>query len=308
MDNRNASTIGALIKIALFIAAMFICIGGLGWMVVRKDNSTVPQAHTSTPGATTKPKPTRANDPTGTPAPDYHGTQAALDSAIATHQAGIDEAMRRATTTAEALAVAQQATVYSVEVSIAQTRLSGAINENDYANQLHTIVISKTVVMAQDEIDFAAWRLKAGNAVWATWNIALLIGAGLAVLAVCFAVGRQYITADKPPKEPPITERENTMIVEVDSDKKSQKFKELPTQYDGFFTWASCAVKGWKLSHRYWAVDEDTKQFSDSGYRDMMDTMKDNRWVYKKPDGKKYLTESGRRVLVAWLGEMESVK
>ena len=176
MDNRNASTIGALIKIALFIAAMFVCIGVLGWLVVRKDNTTAPQAHTPTPGATPTPKPTRANEPTSTPAPDYHGTQAALDSAIATHQAGIDEAMRQATTTAEALAVAQQATVYSVEVSIAQTRLSGAIDENDYANQLHTIVISKTVIMAQDEIDFAAWRLKAGNAVWATWNLALLIG------------------------------------------------------------------------------------------------------------------------------------
>jgi len=146
--------------------------------------------------------------------------------------------------------------------------------------------------------------------VWATWNLALLAGAGLAVLAVCFAVGRQYITADKPPKEPPITEP--MQVVMVSEDRKSQRFAELPSHLPGFFTWAACVVKGTTLGHRYWAVDENTKQFTDPEYRGLCETMRANEWVrYTNPDVPsqgQYLTESGRRVLVAWLGEMESVR
>ena len=250
-------------------------------------------------------RPTRTNEPTTTPAPNYHGTQVSLDNAIATHQAGIDEQMRKATGTAEALAIEHQATVYSVDVSVAQTRLSGAIDDYEYGVLLHTIGISQAAVMAQDEINFAAWRMKAANNIWLTWNIGALVAAGTLALLACFAVVKHYMAADKPPLSPPIT----TTVVTVSEDHKSQKFAELPTNLPGFHTWAACVVKETTLGHRYWAVDEATKQFTDPEYRGLCETMRANEWVrYTNPDVPsqgQYLTESGKRVLVAWLERMD---
>jgi len=299
---RLGSILGTLVVVVLCIALL-----GVMWWNSAQDDDTAPAAQTITPRVTTteKAKPTRVIEPTTTPAPNYHGTQVALDASIATHQAGIDEAMRKATGTAEALAIAHQATVYSVDVSIVQTRLSGAIADYEYGNLLHDIVISKTVVMAQDEINFAAWRQRVGNNIWLTWNIGALVAAGAFALLACFAVVKHYMAADEPPLSPPIT----TTVVTVSEDKKSQKFSELPSQLPGFHTWAACVVKNTTLGHRYWAVDEATKQFTDPEYRGLCETMRASGWVrYNNPDVPsqgQYLTESGRRVLLAWLGEME---
>ena len=302
---RAAPAIGTLVVAGLCIALL-----AMVYWYAQNGDATVPVAQSITPRVTSTAKPTRIIEPTGTPPPNYHGTQAALDSAIATHQAGIDEAMRKATGTAEALAIEHQAEVYAVDVSIAQTRLSGAIDDYEYGILLHTIGISQAAVMAQDEINFAARRQIWGNNIWLTWNLAFLAGAGLVVLGVCFAVGWQWWIANKPPMEPPI-KAEPTKVVEVSEDKKSQKFKELPSHLPGFHTWAACVVKETTLSHRYWAVDENTKQFTDPEYRGLCETMRASEWVrYVNPDATsqgQYLTESGRRVLVAWLGDMEQV-
>ena len=202
--------------LALAIAITGVCV----WAVYVKSLETTPkpnEINTITPRVTTteKAKPARIAEPTTTPAPNYHGTQVALDASIATHQAGIDEAMRKATGTAEALAIAHQATVYSVDVSIVQTRLSGAIADYEYGNLLHDIVISKTVVMAQDEINFAAWRQRVGNNIWLTWNIALLVLAGAAVLVVGYAVIKHYADVGKAERNATIQERQN----KLDADK-----------------------------------------------------------------------------------------
>ena len=298
--SRLGSNIGCLVVAVLFLALVGVVVGCMS------EPSEKPNIlHSPTPIVTATMRPTRTNEPTTTPAPNYHGTQVSLDNAIATHQAGIDEQMRKATGTAEALAIEHQATVYSVDVSRAQTRLSGAIEANEYEQLLHSIVISKTVVMAQDEINFAAWRQRAGNNIWLTWNIGALVAAGTLALLACFAVVKHYMAADKPPLSPPIT----TTVVTVSEDHKSQKFAELPTNLPGFHTWAACVVKGTTLGHRYWAVDETTKQFTDPEYRGLCETMRASGWVrYNDPDVPsqgQYLTESGKRVLLAWLGEME---
>ena len=303
---RAGSVLGTLVVVGLCIALI-----GVVWWKSAQNDDTTPVVQTIAPTVTATMRPERTIAPTNTPPPNYHGTQAALDSAIATHQAGIDEAMRKATGTAEALAIEHQATVYSVDVSVAQTRLSGAIADYEYGNLLHTIGISQAVAMAQDEINFAAWRMKAGNNIWLTWNVALLVLVGALVIAGCIAVGRHYMAADEPPMEPPI-KAEPVKVVEIAEDKKSQKFKELPTQYEGFHVWAACVVKGGTLDGRYWSVDKATKRFSDYQYRKFCKKMRANEWVrYVNPDATsqgQYLTESGRRVLLAWLGEEDKVR
>ena len=220
--SRLGSNIGCLV-----VAVLFLALVGVVWGYMSEPSEKPNILHTTTPIVTATMRPTRTNEPTTTPAPNYHGTQVSLDNAIATHQAGIDEQMRKATGTAEALAIEHQATVYSVDVSIAQTRLSGAIDDYEYGVLLHTIGISQAAVMAQDEINQEARYRDGSNNIKLAWQAAWRFLAFLAGLLFILSVAWKVHSASKDDRELSVAERiaEHREKIDMIRDEEAMKQK-----------------------------------------------------------------------------------
>ena len=310
MSTTNKTTTGAWLTIALIIVIIFACIavGGVVWKAltgVQNDDTAVSTPHK--PSATPTPKPTRANEPTGTPAPDYEAKKAALRQSVAELEVKIKEmeAEQKAIQDEDDRKVQIQLNDAEInrawlQVLIMANQLLNDIDAANFARDIEKIALNEAAIKAQDEIDFAAKRLQRDNEIRIFWQL-IPFGIILVVVGVVLAgFISKYREINK--REQPVPR----VILEIkDNDGHRTRFEDLPVTVEQFKAWAQAVVNGESISYKDWV---DTGRMSRTDY-DSLTAIMHTAGIIEYKNGQANQGQRGTRAGIAslnnWLSSVQ---